>query len=97
MEQCVDVVCEKYKINKEDLFKKTRKREWVEARQVVFYLMDRRFKKWVHYEKAVRAWTNLDRVTVSVHSVRTIAGIIDYDLAFSDKVDVMYFEVLSRL
>jgi len=97
MEHCVDVVCEKYKINKEELFNKTRKREYVEARQVVFYLVDRRFKKWGHYEKAIRKWTNLDRVTVSVHSVRTIAGIIDYDLAFSDKVDVMYFEVLSRL
>ena len=96
IEQAIDVACNTYGIDKSGLFKKTRKREYVEARQVVFYLVDRRFKRWNIYERAVRNYTDLDRTTV-IHSVKTIGNIIEYDLAFSDKVDIMYFEVLSRL
>jgi hypothetical protein len=79
------------------MFSKSRLREFVEPRQIVFYLIARKYKEWKYYGSYLRKWTNLNRVTIYKHSVETIEGIVDYDNYFSDQIDVLYAEIIRQL
>lgn len=97
VDKAVELVCKHYQVDSNVVFSKTREREYVEPRQVIFYLVSRRYKKWRYYGNALRKWTNLDRVTIYRHSVGTIEGIIDYDRYFSDQMDLLYSEIIREL
>jgi predicted HAD superfamily Cof-like phosphohydrolase len=97
VDKTVEIVCNNFDITPEQMFSKSRLREFVEPRQIVFYLIARKYKEWKYYGSYLRKWTNLNRVTIYKHSVETIEGIVDYDNYFSDQMDVLYAEIIRQL
>lgn len=79
-----ELVCSEFKMDLKQLRKsnRSRKREFVLVRQVVFYLC----KKNTKLSPKVIGWKYWkDRVSV-LYSVNTIAGYVSYDKKFAEKI-----------
>lgn len=87
-----DIACEIWQIPKESLYVKTRKREVVEARQV---LMAYGKQKTGNSFAKVGKGFNKDHATV-IHSVKTVKNLRETNKAFRDKYDT-FIDIANKL
>ena len=92
----IEFVCERYLITEEELHGKTRKRNFVEARQVCHWMV----KKNVCFNKlSLDAIGYMiggrDHATV-IHSVKTISNLIETDKVFRERIMAMCNDLGAR-
>lgn len=89
------MVCKKFNFSYADIFRKTRKREIVEARQVFCYLSRSLTKESLeNIGKYIGRYRkeNLDHATVR-HAFVTIKNLIDVDKCIRDDVNDLYIDL----
>lgn len=97
IDKTVEVVCDYFQKSPIDIFKKSRLRELVEIRQIIFYIIHRRFTSWRYYGHQLRKWTDLDRITITKHSVKMVENMLSYDDALNGEVNYLYSTILKEL
>ena len=96
LEKAVEVICRYYNITKDQMFSRSREEVFRLARQVLFYLLQNRFKSYKVYQPALSKYVKMDRVTVSIHSPKVIAQEMDYNNHFADEIDLIESRILKE-
>jgi chromosomal replication initiator protein len=80
----IKIVAEFYNVEKDAIYKKTRRKEVVKPRQVVMYLLREDFR--ISYPAIGNKLGGRDHTTV-IHSCEKIRGILKNDIAFLQEID----------
>jgi len=80
----IDLVCKEFHVNKNEVFNRSRKREFVFARQVMMFIADFTFK-YETLSEIGKAFGGYDHATV-IHSKRAINDILFYDKYLHKKI-----------
>lgn len=83
IEDIQSMVCKFYKVSKEDLLSKVRKREIVQARQIAMYL-SKKFTR-SSLKTIGEQFSGKDHTTV-IHSCQTVENLMDTDIAYREKL-----------